>query len=203
MKLRYLATVVLLALTTVAAYAQTDNTQSDNKVGLYFNPLATRVSNSVQDSGPFNYFKPGATSQVLYGFDFGGYYEFIHSGNLDAGLDLRESDMHTNNALLKSFLLGVHVSAHPFKRPFKPYLLATIGYGTTKSPQSTIHLTKVDYGVFAGVDYTLQRHVDYRILELGYGSLITSSSATIGGGGNIAIPSSTLLSFSTGLVFRF
>jgi opacity protein-like surface antigen len=198
MKLRYLATVVFFALTTVAAHAQ-----SDNQVGLYFNPLATRVSNSVQDSGPFNYFSPGSTSQVMYGFDLGGYYEFIHSAKLDAGLDLRDSDMHTNNALLRSFLLGAHVSAHPFSRPFKPYLLATIGYGTTKSPQSTLHVTKVDYGIFAGVDYTLQRHVDYRIVEIGYGSLITSSSATIGGGGNIAIPSSTLLSFSTGLVFRF
>jgi len=203
MKLRYLATVVFLVMTTVAAHAQSDSTQSDNKVGLYFNPLATRVSNSVQDSGPFNYFSAGSTSQVMYGFDLGGYYEFLHSGKLDAGLDLRDSDMHTNNALLKNFLLGAHVSGHPFTRPFKPYLLATVGYGTTKSPQSTVHITKPYFGIFAGVDYTLQRHVDYRVVEIGYGSLVTSSSATIGGGGNIAIPSSRLISFSTGFVFRF
>jgi hypothetical protein len=190
-------------MTTVAAHAQSDSTQSDNKVGLYFNPLATRISNSVQDSGPFNYFSAGSTSQVMYGFDLGGYYEFLHSGKLDAGLDLRDSDMHTNNALLKNFLLGAHVSGHPFTRPFKPYLLATVGYGTTKSPQSTVHITKPYFGIFAGVDYTLQRHVDYRVVEIGYGSLVTSSSATIGGGGNIAIPSSRLISFSTGFVFRF
>ena len=42
MKLRYLATVVALALTTVALHAQ---------VGLYFNPIAIRVSNSVVDTG--------------------------------------------------------------------------------------------------------------------------------------------------------
>jgi hypothetical protein len=177
-------------MTTVAAHAQ-----GDNQVGLYFNPLAIRVSNSVLDSGPFNYFSPGATSQVLWGFDIGG--------NIDAGLDLRESDLHTNNALLKSFLIGARASAHPFSRPFKPYLQASVGYGTTKSPQSTVHVSKIDYGIFGGVDYTLQRHVDYRIVEIGYGSLTTSSSATIGGGGDIAIPPSKLLSFSTGFVFRF
>jgi hypothetical protein len=198
MKLRYLAPVVIFALMTAVAHAQ-----DENQVGLYFNPLAVRVSNSVLDSGPFDYFSPGSTSQVLWGFDIGGYYDFFHTGDVDGGLDLRESDLHTNNALLKSFLVGVRASAHPFKRPFKPYLQASVGIGTTKSPQSTIHISKPDFGIFAGVDYTLQRHVDYRVLEIGYGSLVTSSSATIGGGGNIAIPASTLLSFSTGLVFRF
>ena len=205
MKLRYLATVVCLVLTTVAAHAQAqkDQPQPPIGIGLYFNPLVTRVSNSVLDTGPFAYFGPNSTSAVLYGFDLGGYYDFFHSGNLDAGLDVRESDMHANNALLKSFLIGARVSTHPFTRPFKPYLQASIGLGTTKSPSSTIHVSKVTYAVYGGVDYTLQRHVDFRVFEIGYGSLTTSSSATIGGGGDIAIPASNLLSFSTGLVFRF
>jgi len=194
MKLRYLAPVVAFALTTVAAHAQ---------VGVYFNPIAIRVSNSVLDSGPFDYFSPGKTSQVMYGFDFGGFYDFYHAGKLDGGLGLRESDLHTNNAVLQSFLLSARVSAHPFSRPFKPYLEAAVGKGTSKSPLSTVRIGKVDFGVFAGVDYTLHRHVDFRVVEIGYGSLITSSSATIGGGGTIAIPPSTLLNFSTGLVFHF
>jgi hypothetical protein len=45
--------------------------------------------------------------------------------------------------------------------------------------------------------------VDFRVIEVGYGSLKTVSSATVGAGGNIAIPASTLLHFSSGLVFRF
>jgi hypothetical protein len=61
----------------------------------------------------------------------------------------------------------------------------------------------VDYGIFAGVDYPLGHHVDFRIFEVGYGSLATVSSATVGAGGNVAIPSSTLIHFSSGLVFRF
>jgi hypothetical protein len=198
MKLRYLATVVLLALTTVAAYAQTDN-----HVGLYLNPVAIRVSNSAVDSGPFNFLGQNSTSQVFYGFDLGGYWDFYRAGNVEAGLDLRESDLHANNALLKSFLVGARVSAHPFSRPFKPYLQASVGLGTTKAPESTIHISKVDYAIYGGVDYTLQRHVDFRVAEIGYGSLTTVSSATVGSGGNLAIPASKELSFSTGLVFRF
>ena len=159
MKLRYLAPVVFLALTTVAAHAQ-----SDNHVGLYLNPVGIRVSNSAVDSGPFAFLGPNSTSQVFYGFDLGAYYDFFHSGNLDAGLDVRESDLHANNALLRSFLVGARVSAHPFTRPFKPY---------------------------------------FRVAEIGYGSLTTVSSATVGSGGNLAIPAANLISFSTGLVFRF
>src|ERR1035437_3863657 len=198
MKLRYLATVVFLALTTVAAHAQ-----SQGNVGLYFNPIATRASNTVVDSGPFAFLGQNSTSQVFYGYDLGGYYDFYHSGKLNAGFDMRFSDQHANNAMLKNFLVGVRVSGSPFSRPFKPYIQASIGEGSTKAPASTVHVGKVNYAVFGGIDYTLARHVDFRVIEIGYGSLTTVSSATVGAGGNIAIPSSTLLNFSSGLVFRF
>jgi hypothetical protein len=198
MKLRYLATVVFLALTTVAAHAQ-----SQGNVGLYFNPIATRVSNTVVDSGPFAFLGQNSTSQVFYGYDLGGYYDFYHSGKLNAGFDMRFSDQHANNAMLKNFLVGVRVSGSPFSRPFKPYIQASIGEGSSKAPASTVHVGKVNYAVFGGIDYTLARHVDFRVIEIGYGSLTTVSSATVGAGGNIAIPSSTLLNFSSGLVFRF
>jgi hypothetical protein len=206
MKLRYLATVVLLALkslTTVAAHAQSD-TQVASEVGLYFNPLAINASNSVMDSVPaYNFYPNGATSQLFWGFDIGGYYDFFHAGSLDAGLDIRDSDLHANNALLKNFLVGARISAHPFQRPFRPYLQASVGVGTTKAPQSTLHISKLDYAIFAGVDYTLQRHVDFRAAEIGYGSLITVSGETVGGQSTVPIPASKLISFSTGFVFHF
>ena len=201
MKLRYLATVVVLALTTVAA-----NAQSQGNVGLYFNPIATRVSNSVVDtgdSGVYAFLGQNTTSRVFWGYNLGGYYDFYHAGNLTAGFDLRFSDQHANNAMLKNFLVGVRVSGAPFRRPIKPYIEATFGKGSTKAPASTIHVGKVDYAIFAGADYTLSRHVDFRAIEVGYGSLTTVSSATVGAGGNIAIPASKLLNISSGLVFRF
>lgn len=196
MKLRYFATVVVLALTTVAAHAQVG-------VGLYFNPIATRASNSVKDTGPFAFLGQNSTSQVFYGYDLGAFYDFFHAGNLDTGIDLRYSDLHANNGLLKNFLVGVRVSGHPFTRPIKPYVQVSAGLGTTKAPDSTVHVSKGTYAVFGGVDYTLARHVDFRAVEIGYGSLTTVSSATVGAGGNIVIPATNLLSFSTGLVFRF
>jgi hypothetical protein len=202
MKLRYFATVVVLALTTVAAHAQEQKAEQGN-VGLYFNPIAIRASNSVADSGPFAFLGQNATSNVFYGYNLGGYYDFYHSGSLSAGLDMRFADLHANNAMIKDFLAGVRVSGHPFARPIKPYIEATIGNGRTKAPGSTVRVGKLDYAIFGGVDYTLARHIDFRVFEVGYGSLVTVSTATVGAGGNLPTQAATLLNFSSGLVFRF
>jgi opacity protein-like surface antigen len=200
MKLCSIAAVAVLALATVAAHAQ-----SQGNVGLYLNPVAIRVSNSNADAGPYAFLGQNSTSQVFYGYDFGGYYDFLHSqsGKLAAGLDVRESDLHANNAMLRSFLAGARVSAKPFSRPFKPYAQISLGLGTTKAPSSTIHISKFDYTLYAGVDYTLQKHIDFRVVEIGYGSLTTISSADVGGGNTLYVPASNQVSFSSGLVFRF
>jgi hypothetical protein len=194
MKLRYLASVVFLALTTVAVHAQ---------VGLYFNPIAIRVSNSVAESGPYAFLGQNSTSNVFYGYNLGGYYDFAHSGKIDTGFDMRFSDLHANNAMLRNFLVGIRVSAKPFSRPFRPYLEAAIGEGITKAPLSTVHVSKVDYEFLGGVDYGFAHHVEWRVAEIGYGALSTASSATVGAGGNVAIPPSKMINFSSGLVFRF
>jgi opacity protein-like surface antigen len=203
MKLRYLATVVALALTTVAAFAQTHDAPAQGNVGLYFNPIAIRASNSYADSGPYAFLGQNSTSQVFYGYDLGGFYDFFHSGSLATGFDMRFSDLHANNAMLKQFMVGLRVSGHPFVRPFKPYVQVSVGNGTTKAPYSTIRASKLGYGVFAGVDYTLARHVDFRAIEIGYGSLTTVGTGNVGNGGTVAEPAATLISFSSGLVFRF
>ncbi len=203
MKLRYLASVVTLALTTVAAHAQSQDAPTQGNVGIYLNPIAIRASNSVADTGPFAFLGQKSTSNVFYGYNLGGFYDFLHSGNLTAGFDMRFADLHANDAMLKNFLIGIRVSGQPFKRKFKPYIQASIGEGATKAPNSLVRVKKVDYGVFGGVDYPIQRHVDFRVFEIGYGSLTTVSSASVGAGGNFAVPSATLINFSSGLVFRF
>jgi hypothetical protein len=195
MKLRYLATVVFLALTTVASHAQ---------LGLYVNPAATYVTNSVPDPSSFSFLGPNSTSRLFWGASFGGYYDFLHAGNgLSAGIDLRQSILHANNAALKEFMFGIRISDKPFKRPFKPYVQISVGAGYSKSPSSQISIRKVDYRLYGGLDYTIQRHVDFRIAEIGYGTLDTINSYTVGTGGNIVIPASRLVSFGSGLVFRF
>jgi hypothetical protein len=196
MKLRSIAAVAVLAFATLAAQAQVG-------VGLYFNPVAVRVGNSSVDAGPFAFLGQNSTSQVFYGYNYGGYWDFFHSGPISAGFDLRESDLHANNALLRSFMVGARVSAKPFKRPIKPYAQFSFGYGTTKAPANTVHISKFDYTVYGGLDYGLQKHIDFRVLELGYGSLTTISSADVGGGGYLYVPAANQISFSSGLVFHF
>jgi hypothetical protein len=204
MKLRYLGTVVVLLLTTAATYSYSqDKNQTQGNFGLYLNPIAIRASNSVADTGPYAFLGQNSKSQVFYGYNLGGLYDFYHSGSLAAGFDMRFSDLHANNAMLKNFLVGIRVSGQPFSHPFKPYVEASIGDGSTKAPDSTVHISKVNFAVFGGVDYTLARHVDFRVFEVGYGSLTTVSSASVGAGGNFAVPSATLIHFSSGLVFRF
>ena len=77
MKLRFLVPALALALTTIAAHAQ---------VGLYFNPVVSRISNSKADTGPFAFLGDGQTSQIFGGVDFGGYYEFGHYSKADVSI---------------------------------------------------------------------------------------------------------------------
>ena len=198
MKLRHLVPAAALILVAVAAHAQTQG-----NVGLYLNPVAVRISNSVVDNSSFSFLGKNSTSQVFYGFDMGGYYDFFHAGKLAAGMDLRFSDQHAANAGIREYMFGLRVSGSPFSRPIKPYIEAAFGEGSTKPQAGTVRVGKPTYGVYGGVDYTLARHIDLRAIEIGYGSLTTVSSATVGSGGNVAIPSSKLLSFSSGFVFRF
>ena len=142
-------------------------------------------------AGPFAFLGQNSTSQVFYGYTFGGYYDFFHSGPLSAGFDMRESDLHANNAMLRSFLVGARVFAKPFTRPIKPYAQFSFGVGTTKPPASTVHVSKFDYALYGGVDYTLQKHIDFRAVEIGYGSVTTVSTGTVGGGDTQYIPAST------------
>lgn len=192
MKFRLFAIVAGLALTTIAAHAQ---------VGLYLNPIAIRVSNAKADTGPFAFLGENSTSKMFYGVNFGGYYNFYQQGKTEVGVDVRDSIVHGNSASLNSFLVGVRVAAKPFSRPLKPYVQASVGVGTSRPPTSTVRTNRAEFGVYGGADYELNRHVDFRIVEVGFNSLTTASSTTIGGIGNI--PASRLLSFSTGLVFRF
>jgi hypothetical protein len=192
MKLRLLATVVVLAMTTVAAHAQ---------LGLYVNPVGIRVSNSTPDSGPFAFLGQGATSQMFYGANIGGYYDFYHNGKLEAGVDIRDSITHGNSASLNSFLVGARVAASPFTFPLKPYAQVFVGAGHTRAATTSVGVTKGQYGINLGADYTVHKHIDIRVFEFGYSGLQTASSYTIGGS-TTSYPSSRLLSFSAGLVFR-
>lgn len=192
MKFRLFAVIVGLTLTTVAAPAQ---------IGLYLNPVAIRVSNAQADTGPFAFLGNNSTSQMFYGVNIGGYYNFLQRGKTEVGVDIRDSITHGNSASLNSFLVGVRIAAQPFSRPFKPYVQLSGGVGSSRAPTALVRNSRAQYDVFGGIDYTINRHLDFRMFEVGYSSLTTTSSTTVTGAGNI--PASRLISFSSGLVLRF
>jgi hypothetical protein len=196
MKLRFLVPALALALTTIAAHAQ---------VGIYFNPVVSRISNSVADTGPFAFLGDGQKSQIFGGVDFGGYYEFAHYSKFDVSADMRDAIQHGNNASINSFMVGLRLAAKPMAFNLKPYVQASVGAGRTRASASEAHIDKLQYGIYAGVDRPFNKHVDWRIVEISYGSVSAISSATF-----IAdpitpttFPAPKILGFSTGFVFRF
>jgi hypothetical protein len=192
MRLKFPVAAAVLALTTVAAHAQ---------VGLYLNPIVSRVSISTPDTGPFAFLGQNTTSRIFGGVMLGGYYEFSHQPKFDVGIDARDEIEHGNSASLNSFVIGLRVVAKPMAFAMKPYLEIVGGEGRSESPLSPVHITKAEYGAFLGVDKRLNRHVDWRMIELGYGSVSTISSATYSG--PTPIPAAKLINASTGFVFRF
>jgi hypothetical protein len=211
MKLRFLVPCFALALSNLAALAQ-DNPSTVNPstgpyvsvgstdVGLYVNPVGTHITNSQADTGPFAFLGDNTTARMFWGANIGGYVNFYHHPKYDAGIDIRDSIVTGNNARLNSFLVGGRIVAKPIADKFKPYAQLSVGVGSSKPPTSSVHLSRFEYGIYGGLDYTLAKHVDFRAFELGYGSVSTVNSGNFYG--PTTFPSSRLFSISSGLVFR-
>ena len=212
MKLRFLVFVfAMLAATSILAQKNPDVGQpvtakppSDGSkaFGIYLNPIVGRFSSNA-DSGPFAFLGTGNTSRIFGGIDFGAYYDFLHSGKATLGIDMRDVDEHGNSgSSLNSFLVGVRISARPSEHSrWRPYLMPQIGSGRSRSALSPVHKTNVQFGISGGLDYRLSKHVDFRAVEIGYGSVTTVNSSQFNQPTNIG--SVTLLNASTGFVFRF
>lgn len=195
MKLSLLAAVAGLVLGTGAAQAQVVN-----QIGVYVTPIVSRVSNSA-DTGTFAFLGPNNTSQIFAGFGMGFYDEFSHSASVDAGVDVRGTFLQGAGAHLNSFMVGPRVAFKPVRYGFKPYGEAMIGVGRSRTAHNPAGLGRFQYSIAAGADRPIASHVDFRVLEIGYGAVETISSSTFNGGGNPI--TSRLITFSTGLVFRF
>src|SRR5271154_4560271 len=166
MKLRFLVPCLALALLNVAVHAQENPSQVNpstasytgvgkGDVGLYVNPAGIHITNSQADTGTFAFLGNNATSRMFWGATFGGYVNFYHAPRFDAGIDIRDTIVTGNNANLNSFLVSARVLPKPIAEVFKPYLQLSVGVGSSKPPTSPIHLSRAEYGIFGGLDYTL------------------------------------------------
>jgi len=170
-----------------------------HKVGLFIGPIISNISNTTPDTGPFAFLGQNSTSQLFRGVGVGAYYDFFHSGAIEAGADLRGSILRSNGAQLNSLLVGARIAYNVPNFRLKPYIEPLVGLGSSKAPTNTLYASKPTFGVSVGVDYALNKHVDFRVLEVGVESVQTINSGLFGG--TVAFPSSKMLNFSTGLVF--
>lgn len=192
MRLRYVLAAVVLAAVAASARAQ---------LGVYVNPVFDKISNSVPDTGPFAFLGEGATSRNFGGVDFGAYYNFSHAPGAKFGIDVRDTTVHSNNASLNIFSLGARIESAPLTHGLRPYAEIAAGAANSKAQQAQIHTTRGMFGIFGGIDYPLNRHVDFRIVELGFGGVTTQNSYIYGGPTQIG--SSRMVQVSSGFVFRF
>jgi hypothetical protein len=173
---------ILLALTflTVAASAQ---------VGIYGNFAAVHLTNN---SGGANFWS--------YGPGAGLYYDFLHFGPIRIGADLRGNRLWGNEVDYWSGLGGVRLVVKPPVLPFRVYAQGSAGVGGSKASGNTGNLpnnysNKFQYDVFGGTDFTLLPHIDWRVVELGYGRMSGVNAGT-------AAPSSGVFTLSSGIVLR-
>jgi hypothetical protein len=185
MKLRWLTILLALATFSASAHAQ---------IGIYgaFNTVHLNNATSVGISTP--------TAAWYTGAEAGVYYDFLHMGPIALGADLRGNLLSGNQQKYRSALFGLRLAANPPVLPIRPYVQASIGVGGASHSGlygvGTIYSDKFQYLVAGGLDYTLVPHVDFRVVEVGYGRM---SGVSSGG----SAPTATLVSVSTGLVVRF
>lgn len=192
MRLRYVLAAAVLASVAAGAQAQ---------VGVYVNPVFNRISNSTPDTGPFAFLGEGATSRNFGGVDFGAYYNITRGPGMKFGVDAREKSVHSNNASLNVFSLAARVEAPPLAHGIRPYAELAAGAANSKAEHSLLHDTRGEFALYGGIDYPLNRHIDFRVVEVGLGNVTTTNSYIHGSPKPIG--ASGLIHVSSGLVFRF
>lgn len=180
MRLRSLIALLGLASASFAAHAQ---------VGIYGNFSAIHFTDNNQH-----------TTTWFYGPGVGVYYNFLHAGPIALGADVRGNYLVGDQQKYRSALVGLRLAVNPPLLPIRPYVQGSIGgggarYNSTAIVTNPTFSTKFQYQVAGGLDLTIFPHIDFRIAEVAYGKMSGVS------GGSTA-PSASLVTISSGIVFR-
>jgi len=130
-----------------------------------------------------------------FGPTIGFYNDFSHAGPIYLGSDARlefARGSYSSNALL----FGLRLAAKPVAVPLKPYIQASLGLVHFNQTDLNAASTNIEYRIAGGVDFTLLPHVDWRVIEVGSGSILDYN---IGSG---TAQGDSLTTYSTGIVFR-
>jgi hypothetical protein len=181
MRLRNLLLILALAVTA----------QGKAQIGIYGTVTGSRVGNITPP-----YPQTGTYGFWAVGGGLGIYDDFAHFGPVHLGADLRGSFLNSKGHQLNSGLAGLRFVFKPPVAPFRPYLQASVGGGTTNFGSGNNMTTGLQYQVFGGLDFTFFPRLDWRIIEVGGGGFHVFNTANTG----TDFPIATV---STGLVLRF
>lgn len=188
MKLRWPVVLALLIGTAISTGS------SRAQVGLY-----AAFSTDRRHVTDFLTYPPAGSDNTRtdwpYGPTFGFYNDFAHTGPIYLGSDMRlefARGSYSSNTLL----FGLRLAAKPAVFPLKPYVQASLGMAHFNTTSDNASSTNMEYRIAAGVDYTLLPHVDWRVIEIGGGSVFDYNLGSGTHQGN------DLYTYSTGIVFR-
>jgi len=173
MNLRKLSLLLSLLLLAAAAHAQ---------VGVYATAAVERLSNIA-------YTDPNSSSTSAHVDPIGGtagvFYDFHSFGPIRLGADVRGSILTTKRgafteangfgARIDSVLGGVRATIHTPKPYLRPYVQASAGLGRTNFGTQYALTNNFEYHGYVGLDITVAPFMDFRIVELGAGGLMSSN----------------------------
>ena len=114
---------------------------------------------------------PPANSYNLYGGTFGAYLASGQLAILNVGVDLRGSFTRGSGNSLNSGAIGPRVGLNLHVIPLHPYVEATAGLGNLSIQQTSSEVTRFEYQLLGGLDYTILPRIDWRVAEFSYGGL--------------------------------
>jgi hypothetical protein len=114
---------------------------------------------------------PPASGYQFYGGTFGAYLASGRLAILNVGLDLRGSFTKSGSDSFSSGAIGPRVGLNLHVIPLHPYLEATAGLGNLNITETSSNVTRFEYQLLGGLDYTVFPRIDWRVAEFTYGGL--------------------------------
>jgi len=186
MKLRLLsiAAALLAASTSSTALAQ---------IGIYGKFSGVHLPSSVATSSyASGWFKgPGG----------GVYFNLVHLGPISLGGDVRGDYLYQSSQHYRDLLLGVRIGAKAPLIPIRPYVQFSAGLGGSSrlvfngNTFHTVNTSKFQYWIIGGIDHTVLPHIDWRVVDLGYGHMAGTS-------GGVSVSGANMFTLGTGVVVR-